>query len=71
MQLNNKSQIIIINPSPDEVFENLYNNIPEHVTWRIPEYRIYKFAGKFGSSEVNGYLKSIERVSYDQEPPKQ
>lgn len=70
MRLYEKSQIIIINPRPDEVLENLYSNIPESIKWRIPEYRIYKFGGKFGSSEVFDYLKSIERVSYDQDPPK-
>jgi len=70
MQLNNKSQIIIINPDPDQVLKNLYNNIRENIAWRIPDYRIYKFAGEFGSPEVYEYLKSIERVSYDQEPPR-
>lgn len=70
MMLNEKSQIIIINPRPDEVLKNLYSNIPENITWRIPKYRIYKFDGKFGSNEVFDYLREIERVSYDQEPPK-
>ena len=69
MMLNEKSQIIIINPKPDEVLGNLYDNIPENIEWRIPEYRIFKFAGEFGSPKVYEYLKSIERVSDDQEPP--
>jgi len=67
MQLQEKSQIIIVNPNPDKVLQNLYDNIPENLTWRIPESRIYKFAGEFGSPEVFDYLKSIERVSYDQD----
>jgi hypothetical protein len=33
----------------------------------IPERRIFKFSGKFGSSEVFEYLKKIERVSIDQD----
>jgi len=70
MKLNKESQIIIINPNPDEVLENLYNNIPGNIEWRIPEYRIYKFAGEFGSPIVYEYLKSVGRVSDDQEPPK-
>jgi hypothetical protein len=69
MMLNKISQIIIINPKPDEVLQNLYNNIPENVEWKIPEYRIYKFAGEFGSAKAYEYLKSIEFVSDNQEPP--
>lgn len=69
MMLNKKSQIIIINPDPNEIINNLYNNIPDNIEWKIPEYRIYSHAGKFGEPEAFEYLKSIERVSYNQEPP--
>lgn len=67
MILNKKAQIIIVDPRPDEVIENLYNNIPENITWRIPDHRILKFSGKFGSPEVFEYLKRIERVSANQD----
>lgn len=70
MELNEKSQLIVINPKPDEVLENLYNNIPEDTKWRIPEHRVYKCVGKFGSPEVFEYLKTIERVSCEQKPLK-
>lgn len=67
MQLYDKSQLIIINPQPDQVLKNLYNNISENITWKIPERRIFKFSGNFGSPEVFEYLKRIERVSIDQD----
>jgi hypothetical protein len=68
MKLNKKSQIIIISPKPDEVLENLYNNIPEGFSWKIPKNRLFKFSGEFGTSEVFEYLHRIERVSDNQDP---
>ncbi|MFX1537995.1 MAG: hypothetical protein ACFFDI_27695 [Promethearchaeota archaeon] len=67
MMLNEKSQLIIINPRPDEVLDNLYSNISEKIKWRIPRHRLLKFSGKFGSPEVFEYLKKIERISDNQD----
>jgi hypothetical protein len=67
MMLNKESQIIIIDPNPKEALDNLYSNISENITWRIPRHRLFTFEGKFGSDEVFEYLQKIKSVSYDQD----
>lgn len=61
-----ESQLIIVNPNCDKVLDNLYGSLPEHVEWRIPEYRLFKYDGYFGNDDVFDFLKGIERVSWDQ-----
>lgn len=68
MQDIDNSQLIVINPKADDVIENLYNNAPVGFSWKIPKNRLFKFSGKFGSSEVFEYLRKIERVSDNQDP---
>ncbi len=67
MMSNKKSQLIIIDPKPDEALENLYSNVSEKTNWRIPHHRLLKFSGKFSSPEVFEYLKKIERISDNQD----
>jgi hypothetical protein len=61
-----ESQLIIVNPDCGKALKNLYSNLPENMNWKIPDYRLYKFDGFFGNDDVFEYLKSIERVSWDQ-----
>jgi len=63
----NNSQLIVINPNPNEVIENLYLNTLDNFKWKIPRNRLFKFSGKFGSSEAFDYLKRIETVSDNQD----
>jgi hypothetical protein len=67
MKINKRSQIIIISPKPNEVLENLYQNIPENINWKIPKNRLFKFSGEFGTPEVFEYLQRIESVSDHQD----
>jgi len=68
MRDQNNSQLIVINPKADDVIENLYDNVSESFSWKIPKNRLFKFSGKFGTSEVFEYLRRIESVSDNQDP---
>ena len=48
MQLIPTSKIIVINPDPEKVLDNL--------EWKIPGERVIKIPGKFGSDEINKEL---------------
>jgi hypothetical protein len=67
LMLTEKSQIIIIDPKPMEVLDNLYSTMPENLKWKIPKHRLFTFAGKFGSDDIFDYLKKIEKVSVNQD----
>ena len=67
MKIDENSQLIVIDPKVEEVVDNLYSNISPSLVWTIPNHRLFKYQGKFGSSEVYEYLKRIERVSNTQD----
>lgn len=51
--------MIIINPHPQKIIKNLYNNSPSYIEEKIHADRLYEVEGYFGSEEVLSKLDAI------------